>query len=159
MALADDTSDATAAQRAMRQIEEGLERIARERAKVRPEDWATLYRQLQTMLHTLVKHPFVVGDMQAELLVERILRSEDLVEVDARTDDLAEYMLRKAEYMAALKAAKEGVPVEAPRHVALRNTSSEVTRAEAAAGPSGDDFGVGGAETAADRPRRSLLRL
>jgi hypothetical protein len=150
--------DDTAALRAMRQIEDGLVRIARERAKVRPEDWATLFRQMQALLQQLVTHSFVVGDMQAELLVERILRSETLEEVDARTDDLAEYVLRKAQYVAALKAAKDGVSVDAPQHVALRNTSSEVTRAEAAAGPSGDDFGIGGTATP-DRPRRSLLRL
>ena len=159
MADSDNTGDLTAAERAMRSITEGLERIARERAKVRPEDWATLFRQLQAVLLQLAKHPFVMGDMQAELLVERILRSETLEEVDERVDDLAEYAMRKMEYVTALKAMAEGRPVEAPRHVALRNTSSEVTRAAAAGGPSGDDFMVGGADAAESRPRRSLLRL
>ena len=155
----DDLAGETAAERAMRSITEGLERIARERAKVRPEDWATLFRQLQTVLLELAKHPFVQGDIQAELLVERILRSSNLEEVDERTDDFADYAMRKLQYIAELKAAMEGRPVEAPKHVALRNTSSEVTRAAAAGGPSGDDFLIGGEQGAADRPRRSLLRL
>jgi hypothetical protein len=155
----DSVAGATAAEQAMREITEGLERIARERAKVRPEDWATLFRQLQAALLQLLKHPFVTGDMQAELLVERILRSETLEEVDERTDDFAEYAMRKMQYVSALKTIAEGRPVEAPRHVALRNTSSEVTRAQAAGGPSGDDFTVDGAEAATGKPRRSLLRL
>lgn len=160
MAERDDSlAGATAAEQAMRSITEGLDRIARDRAKVRPEDWATLFRQLHTNLLQLLAHPFVKGDMQAELLVERILRSETLETVDERTDDFAEYAMRKMQYISALKAIAEGRPVEAPRHVALRNTSSEVTRAAAAGGPSGDDFAVGGEETAANRPRRSLLRL
>jgi hypothetical protein len=165
MADRDETrSEMTAAEQAMRSITEGLERIARERAKVRPEDWATLFRQLQAVLLQLSTHPFVKGDMQAELLVERILRSETLEQVDERTDDLAEYAMKKVEYIAALKAIAEGRPVEGrpgdgTRHIALRNTSSEVTRAAAAGGPSGDDFVVGGQDAAENRPRRSLLRL
>ena len=155
----DNTSQATAAEIAMWQIEAGLDRIARERAKVRPEDWATLFRQMQTILRQLVAHPFVKGDREAELLVERILRSENLDEVDARTDVFAEYAMRKLDYIAMLRAAQDGKPVDTQRHVAPRNTSSEVTRAEAAAGPSGDDFGPGRDDTTSDRPRRSLLRL
>lgn len=155
----DDTSDATAAKRAMRAIQEGLARIERERAKVRPEDWATLYRQMQSVLLQMANHPFVQGDMEAELLLERILRSENLDEVDARTDDFAQYAMRKLDYIAMLRAAQDGKTVPAQRHIAPRNTSTEVTRAAAASGPSGDDFGVGGADAAADRPRRSLLRL
>lgn len=154
-----EQSEATAAELAMRAIEDGLVRIARERARVRPEDWATLFRQMQTLLHQLATHRFVKGDMEAELLIERILRSEDLEQVDARFDDFAEYALRKLEYIHALRAAREGGEAEAPRHLALRNSASEVTRAEAAGGPSGDDFAVGGRETAPERPRRSLLRL
>lgn len=149
----------TAAQAAMRDVEEGLQRIARERAKVRAEDWATLFRQMQSVLLQLGTHPFVVGDIEAELLIERILRSETLEDVDSRTDDLAEYVLRKAQYAAELRAAMEGRPAEVLQHVAPRNTSSEVTRAAAAAGPSGDDFIAGGDDTATVRPRRSVLRL
>ncbi len=108
----DDTSSATAAELAMRQIEAGLDRIARERAKVRPEDWATLFRQMQTILRQLVTHPFVKGDMEAELLVERILRSENLDEVDARTDIFAEYAMRKLDYIGMLRAAQDGKPVD-----------------------------------------------
>lgn len=155
----EDRSDATAAQRALREIEDGLARIARERARVRPEDWATLFRQLQTLLLHLATHDFVKGDMQAELLIERILRSEDLDQVDARTDDFAEYAMRKLAYIAALRAAKDGAPVEAPVHFAPRNMSSDVTRAEAAAGPSGDDFMTKTEDLTAEKPRRSLLRL
>ena len=156
---AEDHTDATAAERAMRAIQEGLARIERERARVRPEDWATLFRQMQTILLQLAKHPFVTGDMQAELLIERILRSDDLEQVDARTDEFAEYALRKLQYLAELKAAMEGKPVEAPRHVAPRNSSSDVTRAAAAAGPSGDDFAAGTEDASASRQRRSVLRL
>lgn len=154
----DQRPEPTAAEQAMRAVEAGLERIARERARVRPEDWATLFRQMQAILLQLATHPFVQGDIEAELLIERILRSEDLEQVDARTDDFADYAMRKLSYIAALRAAREGKTVDAHQHVAPRNTSSEVTRAEAAAGPSGDDFMAGG-EDAKDRPRRSLLRL
>jgi hypothetical protein len=153
-----DNATQTDAQRAMRAVQEGLERIARERARVRPEDWSTLFRQMQAVLTQLATHPFLRGDIEAELLVERILRSETLADVDARTDDLADYVLRKAEYVAELRAIAEGRPVEAPRHVAPRSSSSEVTRAAAASGPSGDDFMAGG-EDADARPRRSVLRL
>lgn len=160
MAEADNQrQDATAAERAMREIEAGLDRIARERARVRPEDWATLFRQMQTILMQLATHPFVQGDMQAELLVERILRSEDLEQVDARTDEFAEYAMRKLNYIAALKAARDGKAIVAEQHVAPRNTSSDVTRAEAAAGPSGDDFVGRGEDAETSPPRRSLLRL
>ena len=159
MAQDDDRSDATAAKRAMQAIEDGLARIARERARVRPEDWATLYRQLQSVLLQLATHGFVKGDIQAEMLIQRILRSENLEQVDSRTDDLAEYVLRKLNYIAALRAAQEGKPVEALHHVAPRNSATDVTRAAAAAGPSGDDFVVDGAEAGESRPRRSVLRL
>jgi hypothetical protein len=155
----DDVTGMTTAELAMRSITVGLERIARERARVRPEDWATLFRQLKAVLLQLALHPFVKGDMQAELLVERILRSETLEEVDERVDDFADYAMRKQNYIAALKAVAEGRPVEGQRHVALRNTSSEVTRAASASGPSGDDFAIGDQGGAADRSRRSLLRL
>jgi hypothetical protein len=154
-----DKTDATAAARALRQIEDGLARIARERARVRPEDWATLFRQIGTVLRQLATHPFVIGDMEAELLIDRVLRSETMAAVDERTDDLIDYVLRKADYVAALRAARDGQPFDLPRHVAPRNTSSEVSRAEAAAGPSGDDFLPGKAGSDQDRPRRSLLRL
>lgn len=149
----------TAAEQAMRAIQDCLARIERERARVRPEDWATLFRQMQTLLLQLATHPFVKGDMEAELLVERILRSEDLDQVDQRTDEFADYALRKLSYIAMLKAAQDGAPVDAPQHVKPRNTTTEVTRAAAAAGPSGDDFPLGSTETGDPRPRRSLLRL
>lgn len=155
----DDLSDAKAAERAMRAVQDGLARIARERARVRPEDWATLFRQMQTLLLRLATHDFVKGDMQAELLIERILRSEDLVQVDARVDDFAEYATRKLDYVLAIKAARDGQLVEERRHVAPRNSASDLTRAEAAGGPSGDDFSVAGQDGTTDRPRRSLLRL
>lgn len=160
--MSEDTLPTTDADRASQALLKGLERIARERARVRAEDWQTLFRQLRTILIQLATHPFVVGDMQAELLIERLIESDDLEEFDVRVDDFASYAVAKLEYNAALRAAANGEHVEdVPTFVAPQNSTTEVTRAAAVNGPSGSDFVFDEESDADSEPvaRRSVLRL
>lgn len=140
-----------------------LARIERERQRVRPEDWQTLFRQMRTLLEQLSRHPFLKGDAEAEARLARMTSAADLEEFDRRVDHLAEYVMGKLAFNAAMK----GEPVDPSQ---LHPTSTVQSRAMGAAareaaryGPSGDDFdapGDGdGDRPAPARPRRTVVRL
>ncbi len=151
-----------AAIEAMAQISDALMRIERERSRVRAEDWATLFRQTQDVLYELLTHPFVEGDMEAELRLQRIIYADDLEEMDKSVDFFAEYVVGKLEYHAAVKAHQEGKEhKDVPRFTTPSNSTSEVTRAQAMHGPSGSDFMIQNEDKTDSAPaqRRSVLRL
>ena len=138
-----------------------LAQLDRDRVRTRREDWETLFRQMQTLLTELATHSCVVGDLEAEMLIEKVTLSEDLEELDARLDAFAAYAVAKLEYNAALRAQREGTQQEdVPVFTAPQNSLSEVTRAQAMNGPSGSDFDVGSEEENEHAPsRRAVFRL
>lgn len=157
-----DPEAQTDAVRAARAILKGLHTIERERRRIRSEDWKTLFRQLSTTLTELAQHPFVIGDTQAEMLISRLIKSNDLEELDKCVDDFADYAVNKLRYNAQLKAVREGKdPLDVPLITAPPSSQSHVTRVQATQGPSGADFAlVGETEQEADlADRRSVFRL
>lgn len=158
-----DGSDAPTV--AIEDLDQALRSIERERARVRPEDWQTLFRQLQTMLEDLVKQPFLVGDLEAEARLDAILMASDLPDLDAKVDHLAEYISGKLAYMAALSEAEGGVqtPADVPYLAPTQSNAAVVARVASSQGPSGSDFDLGGdADSAPETPstgRRNVIRL
>ena len=160
----------TTADSALRQVSDALRRIERERKRVRPEDWATLFRQTERVLSDLVDHPFVKGDREAEIRLANIIYSADLEDMDRNVDRLAEYLIGKLEFNIKMRNRDAGQKDErAPRYVAPASTTTEATRAQARHGPSGSDFdiappsdcdaGVLNKDTSKPPVRRSVLRL
>ena len=137
-----------------------MQRAERERARIRPEDWSTLFRQIQDVMIQLAGHPFVKGDMEAEMLIERISGSDDLEELDQRVDQFVSYAIGKLEYNAGLRAALEGKDPAEAEAVFRRPQASvtEVTRAQASHGPSGSDFAVANAVEDDEEEDLSLRR-
>lgn len=137
-----------------------IERIERERRKVRPEDWDTLFRQMRAALEALGTHPFLAGDLHAEMLLSRMTAAADLEEFDKRVDALGDYVAGKLAYNATLKALREGRepdPAELqPRR--FGGTAPGAARVVAQFGPSGSDFELTG-EPAGPKARRGILRL
>lgn len=147
-------------ERIVRELGEAIARIERERARVRPEDWDTLFRQMAQIMVDLATHPFLAGDVHAETLIERMAVSDDLEIFDKRVTELGEYVAGKLAYHEALRAVREGrMPDPAllvPRTFGA--TAPGAGRIEAQAGPSGSDFELSGtAEPVA--VRRDILRL
>lgn len=160
----------TAADNALRQISDALRRIERERKRVRPEDWATLFRQTERVLSDLVDHPFVKGDREAEIRLANVIYSVDLEDMDRQVDRLAEYLIGKLEFNMKMREQDSGKKDNrVPRYVAPASSTTEATRAQARHGPSGSDFdltppstsdpGKGGNDTSKPPSRRSVLRL
>lgn len=138
--------------------------IERERKRIRPEDWQTLFRQLRTLAGELVAHPFLKGDLEAEVRLDRMLLSADLEEFDRRVDELAEYVRGKLAFNAAMDALERGdtaaleaaMPPPTPRPA---GPDSGLTRLAAAQGPSGSDFDLGGPAGGNAPRRRGVIRL
>lgn len=148
------------AERIVAELGIALARIERERARVRPEDWDTLFRQMARIMTELATHPFLAGDEHAEMLIGRAALSDDLEMFDARISELGEYVAGKLAYHEALKAVREGREPDPALLVPRRFGASApgAGRAEAQAGPSGSDFEVTGkAEPVV--VRREILRL
>lgn len=145
---------------ALAALGEALQRIERERRRVRPEDWETLFRQMKTAIVQLGTHPFVAGDIHAEMLLARMAASADLEELDRRTDALGEYIAGKLAYNAALKAVRQGQDPDPASLIPRRfgATAPGAGRVVAQHGPSGSDFDLSG-DGAAIQPRRGILRL
>lgn len=141
-------------------LAEALARIDRDRRRVRPEDWDTLFRQMRTVLQHLATHPFLAGDAHAEMLLTRIAASPDLAEFDNRVDALGEYVAGKLAFNAALRAVRDGKEPDATALVPRRfgATAPGAGRVVAQHGPSGSDFDLTG-EGAVTQPRRGILRL
>ncbi len=141
-------------------LTEALARIDRERRRVRPEDWDTLFRQMRTAVQQLAAHPFLAGDAHAEMLLTRMAASPDLAEFDSRVDDLGEYVAGKLAFNAALRAVRDGKEPDATALVPRRfgATAPGAGRVVAQHGPSGSDFDLTG-EGAMAQPRRGILRL
>lgn len=151
------------------ELSQSLLQITREAARVRPEDWATLFRQLETALREMVAHPFIRGDLEAEARLDRVLRAQDLEQMNAQVDHFADYVIGKLAFNASLKG--EGDAAMPHRPTVSQDSSSVTTRAQAAGGPSGSDFDIRPPETAVNATasdgkdaaaapiRRSVLRL
>lgn len=138
-----------------------LAEIERERRRIRPEDWDTLFRQIATMMQQLAAHPFIRGDLEAETRLEAMLGAPDMEAFDQATDRLAEYVEGKLAFNAALKALEEGGPMpELPRLRSAGQATGQAVRAAASHGPSGSDFDLGdGADAPQPLGRRGVLRL
>lgn len=146
-----------------------LAAIDRERQRIRPEDWQTLFRQMRTLLDQLATHPFLRGDAEAELRLKRMMRAADMDEFDRRVDHLAAYVAGKLAYNAAIRGKEVDPSVLHPGSTPQARATGMAARASAQHGPSGDDFLIQpdaapdtqGGEDQPDppRPRRSVLRL
>lgn len=145
---------------ALRDLTDALARIERERQRVRPGDWETLFRQMRAVLEQLVDHPFLRGDLHAEMLLGRLAVASDLADLDRRVDDLGEYVAGKLVFTEALIAAREGRAVEPAALVPRRfgAAQSGAGRVLAQHGPSGSDFALSD-EAALTPARRGILRL
>jgi hypothetical protein len=134
--------------------------IERERRRVRPSDWDTLFRQMGDVLQHLASHPFIAGDLHAEMLIRRLAGAADLPDLDTRVDVLGEYIAGKLAFQAALIAAREGREPD-PADLLPRQFGGQAPgagRALAQQGPSGSDFQI----TDNDKlppPQRSVFRL
>lgn len=145
---------------AMQSLTDSLARIERERRRVRPEEWETLFRQMRSAMLELASHPFLAGDVHAEMLLSRMASAADLPDLDRRVDALGEYLAGKLAYNAALRAVRDGKEpdpgVLMPRRFGA--SAPGAGRVVAQHGPSGSDFDLSG-ESAAALPRRGILRL
>jgi hypothetical protein len=147
-------------QRIVRELGEAMSRIDRERRRVRPEDWDTLLRQIQTLFVELGTHPFLAGDAHAEMLLARMGAASDLEEFDRRVTDLGQYVAGKLAYNAALRALREGREPD-PADLIPRSFGASAPgagRVVAQGGPSGSDFAIASDPAPAEQ-RRSILRL
>ena len=144
----------------LRDLGQAMVEVERERRRVRPEDWATLFRQMRDVLQQLLTHPFIAGDAHAEMLATRMLAASDMVEFDTRLDRFGEYIAGKLAYNAALAAIREGREPD-PASLIPRKFGASAPgagRVVGRHGPSGSDFEIaGGGETV--QPRRGILRL
>lgn len=134
--------------------------IERERRRVRPGDWDTLFRQMTDVLRQLASHPFIAGDLHAEMLISRLAGAADLPDLDARVDALGEYVAGKLAFQAALKAARDGREPD-PADLLPRQFGAQAPgagRVIAQQGPSGSDFQITGQDTT-NTPQRSVFRL
>lgn len=147
-------------QATIQSLAETMARIERERRRVRPEDWETLFRQLRSAMLELASHPFLAGDVHAEMLLSRLASATDLPDLDRRVDALGEYIAGKLAYNAALRAVRDGKEPDAAALMPRRfgATAPGAGRIVAQHGPSGSDFDLSG-ESAAALPRRGILRL
>ncbi len=144
----------------VRDLGAAIERIERERRRVRPEDWDTLFRQMRDLIVALGTHPFIAGDVHAEMLVARMCGAADLEDFDRRVSDLGEYIAGKLAYNAALKAVREGREPDPAELIPRRFGGSAPNggRVVAQLGPSGSDFDLTG-EAVSPALRRGILRL
>jgi hypothetical protein len=147
-------------QATIQSLTEAMARIERERRRVRPEDWDTLFRQMRSAIQQLMSHPFLDGDTHAEMLMTRMAAAPDLAELDRRVDLLGEYIAGKLAYNAALRAVRDGTEPTAADLIPRRFGASApgVGRVVAQHGPSGSDFDLNQDGTAV-LPLRSTLRL
>lgn len=145
---------------ALAALAEALQRIDRDRRRVRPEDWDTLFRQMKSAMVQLGTHPFIAGDIHAEILLARMAASADLEELDRRTDVLGEYIAGKLAYNAALRALRDGQEPDPASLIPRRfgATAPGAGRVVAQHGLSGSDFDLSG-DGAVPQPRRGILRL
>lgn len=141
-------------------LAETMARIERERRRVRPEDWDTLFRQMRTAVQQLASHPFLAGDTHAEMLLTRMAAAPDLAEFDRRVDALGEYVAGKLAYNAALRAVRDGQEPDTADLIPRRFGASApgAGRVVAQHGPSGSDFDLNHDGSAA-LPLRGSLRL
>jgi hypothetical protein len=106
-----------------------------------PSDWSTLLRQLGDHLRLLVAAPFLRGDLEAELRLRAMLRAQDMAELHAATDRLADYVNDRLNALERLAALSEGREPPPPRErFAVGEGAAAVARRSVAAGPSGSDF-------------------
>lgn len=134
--------------------------IERERRRVRPGDWDTLFRQMRDVLEQLANHPFLAGDLHAEMLLSRLTGAADLADLDARVDALGEYVAGKLAFQAALTAARAGREPD-PADLLPRQFGAQAPgagRVLAQQGPSGSDFLIDG-DAKSHAPQRSVFRL
>lgn len=134
--------------------------IERERRRVRPGDWDTLFRQMGDVLHQLASHPFIAGDLHAEMLISRLAGAADLPDLDTRVDALGEYIAGKLAFQAALTAARDGREPD-PADLLPRQFGAQAPgagRVLAQQGPSGSDFAIADKDKA-HPPQRSVFRL
>lgn len=144
----------------VRDLGEAMARIERERRRVLPSDWDTLFRQMQTLFVELGTHPFLAGDAHAEMLLARMGAASDLEEFDRRVSALGEYVAGKLAYNAALRAVREGREPD-PADLIPRSFGASAPgagRVVAQVGPSGSDFAIA-SDPAPVEQRRSILRL
>jgi hypothetical protein len=147
-----------------------LAELDRERQRVRPEDWTTLFRQMRVLLEQLAAHPFLRGDAEAEARLTRMMRASDLEAFDRGVDHLADYVAGKLAFNAAIRGKAVDPSALHPTSSVQTRATGMAARASAQHGPSGDDFAIGDAaapEPDPSRPespqpkppRRSMLRL
>lgn len=144
----------------VRDLGDAIARIHRERRRVLPSDWDTLFRQIHSLFLDLAAHPFLAGDSHAEMLLARMAASSDLEEFDKRVTDLGDYVAGKLAYNAALKALRDGREPDPGDLIPRRFGASApgAGRVVAQFGPSGSDFALSD-EPAPARARRGILRL
>lgn len=147
-------------QSTLRALSAAMERIDRERRRVRPSDWDTLFRQMHTLFLELARHPFLAGDVHAEMLLARMAAAPDLEEFDKRVSALGDYVGGKLAFNAAIVAAREGREPD-PSDLIPRKfgaTAPGLGRVVGQFGPSGSDFALSD-EAQPERARRGILRL
>lgn len=135
-------------------LDAALARLERASAQRKALDWDTLFRQLADAMTRLCEHPFIRGDMEAELRLEAVLRASDLEMMDQRMDHLVSYVTGKIAFTLAARGEDAGAEMR-PIHSGPPDGTN--TRRVAAGGPSGDDFNLSEAEDAP--PLRGVLRL
>ena len=137
-----------------------LAAVERERRRVRPSEWDTLFRQIQTLFIELGTHPFLAGDLHAEMLLARMGAASNLEEFDQRVTDLGDYVAGKLAYNAAIRAARDGIEPDPADLLPRRFGASAPGAGRVAAqfGPSGSDFALAD-DPAPARARRGILRL
>ena len=141
-------------------LTEVMGRLERERRRVTPEDWATLFRQMQSVLRGIADHPFIAGDLHAEHLIGQLAGASDLAELDRRVDILGEYIAGKIAYNVALKAAHDGIEPD-PTELLPRKFGASApgtAKVMGIGGPSGSDFDVSG-DNQTGVPYRGFIRL
>ena len=169
MTDATDSQDGAEGQRASalvyaENLQRRIDRIESERRRVGVGDWKTLFRQIRTVCQQLAETPFISGDLEAEIRLERVLMAPDFDQFDQRVHHLAEYIEGKLEYIAAENAVQTGKPVEeVPRLMSRARLAPGLSRMVSVAGPSGSDFEFAtrpdGPDDSQPRPRRGVIRL
>jgi len=135
-----------------------LARIERQRARIAPDAWRTIFRQMRTLCEQLIDQPFIREDAESMTRLGAVLSAPDLATLDERVSHLG----RRVEERLRDRARQQGVPEEAlPRLLAMTMSSPDTSRLQAEAGPSGDDFILSGDDPrTAPRPmHRGILRL
>lgn len=154
------TDIATETQTVVDKLASRIAAIERERKQIRREDWNTLFRQIRTVASELIAHPFVKGDLEAEMRIARMLAAGDLEDFALRVAHLEEYVLGKLAFNRAVAALENGEAApDRPAPMPVAPVASENLRRVTAHGPSGSDFALTPGDAPSSSPRRGILRL